>query len=323
MTISRPCYRLIFDDGTTLICSAEHQWLVSGVRARGYPSGARWIETRNLRASGKYASKVVKPVEAWETDTSWEAGYLAAAFDGEGNLSQRDPARAGGADVKLVFAQNGNPMLLKVRQLLADKGFAYINSISTERSGRLCCRVHFSQRREIIKFLGQIRPSRLLKKFDPNKLGAINCHHVATVVSKEKLGDMPVVAIRTSTKTYIVEGLASHNCDDFAYDLEEKEYAVELKGRANYPTLRYAHLFPKINASMCTSPTQRWQGAWAWRARSPRWLRSGDYSFRRTRGLRGSASPSTHTLRPVFPIARSSRFPGSRRVGARRCATRC
>jgi Rad3-related DNA helicase len=49
--------------------------------------------------------------------------------------------------------------------------------------------------------------------------------------------------------------------DDFAYDLEEKEYAVELKGRANYPTLRYGHLFPKINASMCTSKKEihcRW-----------------------------------------------------------------
>jgi len=48
---------------------------------------------------------------------------------------------------------------------------------------------------------------------------------------------------------------------DFAYDLEEREYAVELKGRANYPTLRYEHLFPKINASMCTSKKEthcRW-----------------------------------------------------------------
>lgn len=41
--------------------------------------------------------------------------------------------------------------------------------------------------------------------------------------------------------------------DDFEYDLHHKPYAVELKGRANYPTVRYPHLFPRINASLCTS----------------------------------------------------------------------
>lgn len=40
--------------------------------------------------------------------------------------------------------------------------------------------------------------------------------------------------------------------NDFARDLEGKEWAIKLMGRANYPTLRYRHLFPRINASMCT-----------------------------------------------------------------------
>ncbi len=55
--------------------------------------------------------------------------------------------------------------------------------------------------------------------------------------------------------------LQSQFVDDFAYDLHSQEYAVELRGRANYPTLRYSHLFPKINVSMCTSKKEahcRW-----------------------------------------------------------------
>lgn len=40
--------------------------------------------------------------------------------------------------------------------------------------------------------------------------------------------------------------------NDFSRDLEGKEWAVELKGRTNYPTLRYPHLFPRINCSVCT-----------------------------------------------------------------------
>lgn len=55
--------------------------------------------------------------------------------------------------------------------------------------------------------------------------------------------------------------LQSQFMDDFQFDLNGREYAVELRGRANYPTLRYPHLFPRINASMCTSKKEihcRW-----------------------------------------------------------------
>jgi Rad3-related DNA helicase len=61
--------------------------------------------------------------------------------------------------------------------------------------------------------------------------------------------------------TCTTKQLQAQFVDDFGYDLEDKEYAIELKGRANYPTLRYPHLFPKINASMCTGKKEihcRW-----------------------------------------------------------------
>ncbi|MHA1813644.1 MAG: helicase C-terminal domain-containing protein [Candidatus Thorarchaeota archaeon] len=48
---------------------------------------------------------------------------------------------------------------------------------------------------------------------------------------------------------------------DFSVDLQGNRYAVDLKGRANYPTLRYPHLFPKVNASLCTGSKEthcRW-----------------------------------------------------------------
>ena len=61
--------------------------------------------------------------------------------------------------------------------------------------------------------------------------------------------------------TCTTKQLQAQFVEDFAYDLEGKKYAVELKGRANYPTRRYPHLFPKINASMCTGKKEvhcRW-----------------------------------------------------------------
>lgn len=53
--------------------------------------------------------------------------------------------------------------------------------------------------------------------------------------------------------TCINKGLQAQAIDEFAYDLYGKEFAVELKGRANYPTLRYPNRFPFINCALCTA----------------------------------------------------------------------
>jgi Rad3-related DNA helicase len=45
--------------------------------------------------------------------------------------------------------------------------------------------------------------------------------------------------------------------DDFSTDLHGDTYAVELKGRSNYPTLLHPHQFPRINASMCTAKKEK------------------------------------------------------------------
>jgi len=50
----------------------------------------------------------------------------------------------------------------------------------------------------------------------------------------------------------INKGLQAQVMEDFAYDLYGKEFAVELKGRANYKTLRYPNS-PFINCSFCTA----------------------------------------------------------------------
>jgi hypothetical protein len=78
--ICRPSYALVFEDGTTVIASAEHLWLVNN------NGMIKWMESARLYVTtGKrLGSKVIKLLDVWDTDTSYAAGYLAAAFDGEG-----------------------------------------------------------------------------------------------------------------------------------------------------------------------------------------------------------------------------------------------
>jgi hypothetical protein len=52
--IERPCYDLMFDDGTKIRASAEHRWLVNRGTAtapRGYHNTAVWVTTEDLRVA--------------------------------------------------------------------------------------------------------------------------------------------------------------------------------------------------------------------------------------------------------------------------------
>jgi hypothetical protein len=211
--IQRPCYDLTFDDGTTIRASAEHKWLVGH---GGAPGNSDWVETERLRVAGRFSSKVLRLVDTWEEDKSQGAGYLAAAFDGEGCLVQVEDERRGrgsGTSVRLEFAQRPNQMLDEVRKLLDERGFDYRLSEDVQPTSA-CYHVALRPRAEIMRFLGSIRPRRILPGFDPSRLGTIQRIGVATLVKKTFVGTQDVVALSTSTRTFVAEGLASHNCAD-------------------------------------------------------------------------------------------------------------
>jgi hypothetical protein len=211
--IERPCYDLSFDDGTTIRASAEHKWLVGH---GGSHRNSDWVETERLRVAGRFSSKVLRLVDTWEEDKSQGAGYLAAAFDGEGGLVQVEDERRGrgsGTSVKLEFAQRPNQMLDEVRKLLDERGFDYRLSADVQRTST-CYHVTLRTRAEIMRFLGSIRPRRILPGFDPSRLGTMQRIGVATLVKKTFVGTQDVIALSTSTRTFVAEGLASHNCAD-------------------------------------------------------------------------------------------------------------
>jgi GNAT superfamily N-acetyltransferase len=258
--IERPCYDLVFDDGTRVRASAEHRWLVGH---DGAHVNSEWVTTESLRATrvwtpeeeaklltlltsgasvaetaerlGRSAlavasrkaqlmkgqagiskdvrSKVLRLVDVWDEDHSRGAGYLAAAFDGEGWLTQVEDEERGrgfGTSVRLGFAQRSNAMLEEVEKLLKERGVAYSLRCGSDN----CNRIMIRGRAEIMRLLGSVRPQRLLADFQPATLGTMQRVGVATLVEKKFVGMQPVVAITTSTGTFVAEGLASHNCAD-------------------------------------------------------------------------------------------------------------
>ncbi len=242
----RPCYRLRFSDGTEIVCSAEHRWLA------GYSQHRRFLTTAQLRVATdrRAGSKVVKLTEMWdEPYADYDAGYLAAAFDGEGSFDQRpyddDPYHGNGSSVRVQFAQNDNAMLAAVRGALARKGFEVAESTREDGYSSSHSHLYIRGRTEIMRFLGQIRPKRLLDQLDLRLWGALRTVKGVELVEKEFLGEREVIGLSTSTCTFVAEGLASHNSDETAFQEEaEDAYTAAIptiEGGGKYTMVSTAH----------------------------------------------------------------------------------
>lgn len=210
----RHCSRVILGDGAEVVATDDHQWMTSY---------GTWMQTRQLRASATdrgmgrrdVATHVRRLIDVWPgTDLSREAGYLAAAFDGEGYLSQRSykGGRDGTSDVTTLgvgFAQRRNAMLTEVERCLEAKGFDYVL-----RPGDDVDRISLRHRATVLRFLGQIRPPRLLSQLDASGLGILTQVRDVPVRAVEPVGEQEVPVISTSTGTFVAGGFAAHNCLD-------------------------------------------------------------------------------------------------------------
>jgi hypothetical protein len=210
-TIGRKeCTRLTFDDGSALVCSSDHPLLrYSGNRA------ARWKKAIKLRPFRDYIARLLP---YWEPSPDRWAGYLAGIWDGEGHLSQRlNEWRSGGEmpHISLGMSQVENSVLMETLRLLTDHGYdtSLYRSTKTQPSHQDKIQVLISKRGDMLRFLGECRPTRILSKLDINMLGSIRPAIPIMVVGNEYLGMMEVSILSTSTKTYVSNGIASHNSD--------------------------------------------------------------------------------------------------------------
>ena len=199
--IMRPCYRLTLSDGTSITCSSEHRWLVTTAGRR-----TEWKMAKDLVST----DRIFKVTDVWEHTEDYRTGYLAAAFEGEGHFSRHS---------MLGFSQRDNPMMLKVRKYLEELNFSTWEVTGSGTNEDVTVLHVGGGRSEVMRFLGQVRPERLLDKVDVGQFGTIGRHYKEPdqfqhpyVLNSEFVGEREVVAIKTSTKTYIAEGLASHNC---------------------------------------------------------------------------------------------------------------
>lgn len=230
-TTVKKAYRLTFDNGRSVVCSADHRWLV---RRSSGPLDWRVTKGPTEFHSLKVGHQIVQVVEPWEEDHSREAGYLSGVYDGEGSLSRGGKRGPGAGGLSVCFTQNPGIVLERTLRLVKEKGFnpQPSNSIAYLRNGQ-CEQWAIRGLAESLRFLGQIRPERLVARasaaYDGVSLRGKGTTRytqpskVATIVHIEELPEQQLIDIQTSTNTFVANGLVSHNCnmfDEFAFHVQ-------------------------------------------------------------------------------------------------------
>lgn len=192
-------YAVRLASGKVFKATKDHQWLAK--------SGSRyyWMTTAALRVG----TKVPRLLPEWEPGTSYDAGWLAGMYDGEGSLYARETT--GGRVMQLAVSQKPGATLdrlaAKVYELFGRATKSWQTSSPAHQM-----RVQGGAP-EIARVLGVLRPDRLLAKFRPELMGNVTTpkHGLDSVESVTYLGQMEIVRSKVDTGTYICEGYPHHN----------------------------------------------------------------------------------------------------------------
>lgn len=199
-----PCYKIIFDDGTEVICSEDHRWLTV---SSGSSKAPLWTRTDELiNKAGRLDRRVCKPLNTWNPPSTYEQGWLAGMADGEGWVSQSKEGW-----IQAGLAQKEGIVANLIRKYLTAEGIPYREY---DRQQDDCLRFVFPQHQGVIEFLGKLQPKRLLSKWKGfHSLPQIHMGSKSVGIKSCKfIGPHTVRAIETTSGTYIAEGFASHNC---------------------------------------------------------------------------------------------------------------
>lgn len=198
------CTRLILEDGRVVTSADEHRWLVR--RAATY----EWMHASAVREGDEIAS----PLRVWDTESSFEDGWVSGIFDGEGWIHRARPGSdtRNGTGGHLGVAQNVGPVLDRICRYLKEAEIPYrFNS-----GGRDCQKAEIYQRWASMEILGRLQPMRLMPRAAEVWEGGLVMNkgrpNAVRVIATEDAGVREVVSLGTSTGTYIANGLISHNC---------------------------------------------------------------------------------------------------------------
>ena len=215
----RQVYEIVLSDGTSVKTTGSHPWLAKQRSSNEHKW--QWITTEHLTVG----QTLQRLLSCWDTDTTRTGGYLAGVYDGEGSLSQQK--RTGTSIVG--FAQKEGVVLDEVLIAMKERGFDVRAYFPQREKDADCARVQIAgNTADHARFLGTIRPKRLLSKWTPDMLGAVwswKSNEVQIRAIKD-LGMQEIVTLSVDEGTYVLEGFGAHN----SYDIPRVRHQMTVSG---------------------------------------------------------------------------------------------
>lgn len=221
--VLKEAFRITLEDGRILIATADHIFLC---KRRGGDE-AIWRTVKKL--GNKKTSAPIVPgdeirvavSQIWNTQFNYEDGWMGGLIDGEGCLRTRNQS-----GVELNVSQVAGAVLERAATYLSGNGYPFNADVDKRKSGtssklgnKPVLKLNVSQMSEVFRLLGTTRPERFrhARPWEGKSLPR-DSHRTAQgeswlkVVSVEPLGVRRMVDIETSTKTFIANGVVTHNC---------------------------------------------------------------------------------------------------------------
>lgn len=198
-----PVYEITVADGRKVVCSGDHRWLVSRLGS----NRLEWLSVTEMlspnRRRGHYALRSI-------VRGTWNTGgyqWLSGILDGEGSIS----VSSGG--VQLTIAQNPGAVWDAICESLREIGASWNKTLNRKQTWH----AYTGSTASALELVGRLQPKRgqtVWKHFWEGKALPNSGASTSPIESIERTGEAEVVAIQTSTKTYVIEGFASHNCGE-------------------------------------------------------------------------------------------------------------
>lgn len=199
------CVKVLMEDGRTTVCSAEHLWLT---QVGSHTGKWEWVAADALRVGDRLCA----PLKVWlpgDEQTAWLAGFL----DGEGCLHK--------SSQEMSFSQViGKGVIEHACSLLDSAGIPYrsFHRKRTNAKHSAILIVNVSGVQGNLELLGRSRPIRFLPRasslWEGRAISSRSFSSTLRISSINHVGRREVVPLETSTRTYIANGIVSHNCVD-------------------------------------------------------------------------------------------------------------
>jgi hypothetical protein len=197
-------FALTLDNGVRLVATGPHRFLS---RKRGAVE-PQWREVQNMRVGDPIRS-VTQVWDAPNFDDGWFAGLL----DGEGSMRQKP---AGGFE--LSVSQVPGAVLDRARSYLTANGHTFREEIDNRKAGesskfgnKPVHKLVMARAGEAMRLLGKLRPSRFDRSWWVGRKLPGDGSSWPKIMAIEALGKRRMIDLQTSEKTFIAEGVVSHN----------------------------------------------------------------------------------------------------------------